>query len=59
MGYLRAEHQALIDSVKIVRDKFTGVSKCFGFAQFLTVNGAQEFIGNKSVFSSSSFRTVS
>lgn len=46
-GYLRAEHHALVDSVKIVRDKFSGVSKCFGFAQFASVEAAEEFIGVK------------
>jgi len=49
VGYLRAEHGALVDSVKIVRDRFSGASKCFGFAQFASVEGAEEFIGNKYV----------
>ena len=39
----------MIDSVKIVRDKFTGVSKGFGFAQFSTIEGAEEFINIKCV----------
>ncbi|WWD08598.1 hypothetical protein V865_006711 [Kwoniella europaea PYCC6329] len=43
-GYLRSEHNAVLESVKIVKDKFTGVSKCFGFAQFKTLDGAEEFI---------------
>nr|XP_019049931.1 hypothetical protein I302_00351 [Kwoniella bestiolae CBS 10118]OCF28861.1 hypothetical protein I302_00351 [Kwoniella bestiolae CBS 10118] len=43
-GYLRSEHKAVLESVKIVKDKFTGASKCFGFAQFKTLDGAEEFI---------------
>ncbi|OCF30828.1 hypothetical protein I316_07551 [Kwoniella heveanensis BCC8398] len=43
-GFLRTEHKAEIDNVKIVRDKITGNSKCFGFAQFSTVEAAEEFI---------------
>ncbi|WRT65424.1 uncharacterized protein IL334_002367 [Kwoniella shivajii] len=43
-GYLRSEHNAVLESVKIVKDKFTGHSKCFGFAQFKTLDGAEEFV---------------
>ncbi|ORY25257.1 hypothetical protein BCR39DRAFT_292207 [Naematelia encephala] len=46
MGYLRTEHDCLVDSVKIVRDKFTGASKFFGFAQFADIEGAEEFVNN-------------
>lgn len=47
LGYLRTEHKAAISGVKIVRDKFTGASKCFGFAQFQSLDGASDFINNK------------
>ncbi|WWC68946.1 uncharacterized protein I206_102882 [Kwoniella pini CBS 10737] len=43
-GYLRLEHNAVLESVKIVKDRFTGQSKCFGFAQFKDLDGAEEFI---------------
>ncbi|WWD16770.1 hypothetical protein CI109_101202 [Kwoniella shandongensis] len=43
-GYLKTEHQTVVDSVKIVRDKVTGHSKGFGFAQFATVDDASDFI---------------
>ncbi|WWC59936.1 uncharacterized protein I303_102499 [Kwoniella dejecticola CBS 10117] len=43
-GYLRSEHKAVLESVKIVRDRITGQSKCFGFAQFKDLDGAEEFI---------------
>ncbi|KAK8861328.1 hypothetical protein IAR55_002147 [Kwoniella newhampshirensis] len=43
-GFLKTEHQAIFDSVKIVRDKATGLSKGFGFAQFATIDDAAEFI---------------
>ncbi|WVF66706.1 hypothetical protein IAT40_001448 [Kwoniella sp. CBS 6097] len=43
-GFLRTEHKAIVDNVKIVRDKVTGNSKCFGFAQFSTLDAAEEFI---------------
>lgn len=46
LGYLRTEHKAAISGVKIVRDKFTGASKCFGFAQFQSLDGASDFINN-------------
>jgi RNA-binding protein 5/10 len=47
MGYLRAEHQAVLDSVNIARDKKSGSSKFFGFAQFSSRSGAEEFVANK------------
>ncbi|WVQ94318.1 hypothetical protein IAU59_001397 [Kwoniella sp. CBS 9459] len=43
-GFLRTEHKADIDNVRIVRDKITGNSKCFGFAQFSTLDAAEEFV---------------
>ncbi|OXG70952.1 hypothetical protein C349_07117 [Cryptococcus neoformans var. grubii Br795] len=46
LGYLRTEHKAAISGVKIIRDKFTGASKCFGFAQFQSLDGASDFINN-------------
>ena len=49
IGYLKAEHKAFVESAKIVRDKVTGASKCFGFAQFSTIEDAEEFIRIKYV----------
>lgn len=49
MGFLRAEHNCVLESVKIMRDKFTGASKYFGFAQFASVEDAQDFVHNKYV----------
>ncbi|WVR04075.1 hypothetical protein IAU60_001074 [Kwoniella sp. DSM 27419] len=43
-GYLRTEHKVTVSSVKIVKDKVTGKSKGFGFAQFSSVSDAEEFI---------------
>lgn len=43
-GFLATEHQARVVSVKIVRDRVTGKSKNFGFAQFATVEDAEDFV---------------
>ncbi|KAL1410167.1 hypothetical protein Q8F55_004172 [Vanrija albida] len=43
-GFLRTEHGAAVDSTKIVRDRSTGQSKLFGFAQFSTVEEAERFV---------------
>ncbi|ORX36419.1 hypothetical protein BD324DRAFT_628787 [Kockovaella imperatae] len=44
-GYLKTEHRAQLESVKIVFDKITGHSKCFGFAAFSSIADAQDFVG--------------
>ena len=49
MGFLSTETKAQVDAVKIVCDKGTGRSKCFGFAKFSTVDDAEEFINIKYV----------
>lgn len=61
MQYLRSEHRCLVDSVKIVRDRGSGQSKHFGFAQFASLEGAEEFVNNKYVFdpASEAFLTTS
>lgn len=46
-GFLRTEHDAPVESAKIVRDRVTGISKCFGFAQFPTLEEAQRFLSTK------------
>ncbi|TXT11024.1 hypothetical protein VHUM_01775 [Vanrija humicola] len=43
-SFLRTEHGAAVDSTKIVRDRSTGQSKLFGFAQFSTVEDAERFV---------------
>ncbi|WWC87543.1 uncharacterized protein L201_002433 [Kwoniella dendrophila CBS 6074] len=43
-GYLRSEHKAVLESVKIVKDRNTGQSKCFGFAQFKDIEDAEDFV---------------
>lgn len=48
MGFLVTELGAEVESVKIVYDKFTGKSKCFGFANFPTLESAEGFINEKS-----------
>lgn len=40
------QHKAQVDSAKIVRDKFTGDSKLFGFVQFSTLPEAIRFMDN-------------
>ncbi|KAG9036200.1 hypothetical protein FRB95_009563 [Tulasnella sp. JGI-2019a] len=35
---------AILDSVTIIRDKVTGLSRCFGFAQFSSIAGASAFV---------------
>lgn len=47
MGYLYEEHRADVETVKIVYDKHTGRSKCFGFANFASVEAAEEFVNHK------------
>lgn len=47
LGFLRAEHGARVDSAKIVRDRATNVSKCYGFVQFNSVEDAQRFMTAK------------
>ncbi|WVO17927.1 hypothetical protein L204_105625 [Cryptococcus depauperatus] len=44
LGYLQIEHKAVVDSVKVVKDKFTGASKFFGFATFHNLEGATNFV---------------
>lgn len=43
-SFLRTEHGANVNSVKIVRDRVTGKSKNFGFAQFGSVEDAEDFV---------------
>jgi RNA recognition motif-containing protein len=43
-AFLVSEHGAKITSVKIVRDRVTGRSKNFGFAQFVSVQDAEDFV---------------
>lgn len=47
MGFLINELRADVESVKIVYDKNTGKSKCFGFANFPTVESAEGFVNEK------------
>jgi hypothetical protein len=49
MGYLRTEHRGIVDSVKIIRKRYsdTGRINCLGFATFATLDGAQEFMDAK------------
>jgi hypothetical protein len=51
MGFLRTEHRALIDSVKIVRKRYADAGKmnCLGFATFATLRSAQDFVESKYV----------
>lgn len=46
LAFLRMQHKAQVDSAKIVRDKFTGESKLFGFVQFSTLPEAIRFMDN-------------
>lgn len=46
-GYLRVEHGYSVESAKIVRERATGQSKCFGFAQFATLDQAKRFMDEK------------
>lgn len=46
LSFLRMQHKAQVDSAKIVRDKFTGESKLFGFVQFSTLPEAIRFMDN-------------
>jgi hypothetical protein len=57
MGFLRTEHRALIDSVKIVRKRYadTGKMNCLGFATFATLQSAQDFVESRCVCPSPSF----
>lgn len=41
------EHSAQVESVKISYDRVTGKSRCFGFANFVLQEDAEEFINNK------------
>jgi len=47
MGYLVTEHAAQVESVKIVADRTTGISKGFGFANFVTIEDAEDFVNAK------------
>jgi len=47
MGYLITDHSAQVETVKISYDRATGKSKCFGFANFVLQEDAEEFIANK------------
>ncbi|BEI87992.1 uncharacterized protein CcaverHIS019_0107100 [Cutaneotrichosporon cavernicola] len=43
-GYLRVEHGYNVESCKIVRERASGQSKGFGFAQFATLEQAKRFM---------------
>ncbi|GMK54548.1 hypothetical protein CspeluHIS016_0111340 [Cutaneotrichosporon spelunceum] len=43
-GYLRVEHGCTVESCKIVRERASGQSKGFGFAQFATLEQAKRFM---------------
>lgn len=50
-GFLRVEHGYTVESAKIVRERATGQSKCFGFAQFATLDQAKRFMDDQYEYS--------